>query len=135
MLQPCGVIMKHTSSLTPETIQNLEQSCAELLDVYHRAMEAAKVLEQKARAARLELARMQGEWLREAERGNEPSADAKKIREAVLAERDRYERNRAKLRGKANLYRRQAETILAILQWAAPDKHREKRLKDFSHRY
>src|SRR5262249_3744810 len=100
--------MTYTSSLTPETIQNLEQNCAELFDVYHRAMEAVKVLEQRARAARLEWAGMQGEWLRDAVRGNEPCADAKKIREVVLAERDRYERNRAKLRGKANLYRRQA---------------------------
>jgi hypothetical protein len=40
-----------------------------------------------------------------------------------------YERNRAKFRGKANLYRRQAETILKVLEWAAPDRHREKRLR------
>ena len=116
--------MKHASSLTPETIRDLDRCCTELLDVYHRAMETAKVLEQRARTAQLEWARMQGEWLREAVRGNEQSADAKKIQKAALEERDRYERNRAKFRGKANLYRRQAETILKVLEWAAPDKYR-----------
>jgi hypothetical protein len=116
--------MKQASSLTPETIQDLERCCTELLDVYHRAMETAKALEQRAWTAQLEWARMQGEWLREAVRGNEQSADAKKIQKAALAERDRYERNRAKFRGKANLYRRQAETVLKVLQWAAPNKYR-----------
>src|SRR5262249_25930620 len=116
--------MKPTGSLDPKTIQDLERCCAELFAVYHRAMEAANVLEQKARTAQREWARMQGEWLREAVRGNEPSADAKKIQKAALAERDRYERNRAKFRNKANFYRRQAETILKVLEWAAPDKYR-----------
>jgi hypothetical protein len=115
-------------SLTPETIQNLEQCCADLFALYQRAMEAAKVLEQRARAAQREWARMQGERYRELLRGNEPSPNAKKIWDAALAERDRYERNRAKLRSKANLYRRQAETILKVLEWAAPDKDREDRV-------
>ena len=116
--------MKPTVNLAPETIRDLDRCCTELLDVYYRAMETAKVLEQRAWAARLEWARMQREWFREATRGNEQSAEAKKTQEAALAERGRYERNRAKFRGKANLYRRQAETILKVLEWAAPDKYR-----------
>jgi hypothetical protein len=120
---------KSKVTLSPETLSELERHCSELFATYHRAMEAAKVLEQKARAARLEWARVRGETLSNLLRGDEPSPNAKKIREAALAERDRYERNRAKFRGKANQLRRRAETILAVLEWAAPDKRRDERLR------
>jgi hypothetical protein len=38
-----------------------------------------------------------------------------------------YRAKRAKFRKQVNLYRRRAETILAVLEWAAPDKQRAER--------
>jgi len=100
--------VKHTN-FTPETIQNLEQCCADLFAVYRRAMAAAELIEKDWRQ------------LTKYKRGHRTEEERAQI--------GTYERNRAKFRSKANLYRRRAETILAVLQWAAPDKHREKRLR------
>jgi hypothetical protein len=96
--------MKPASNLSPETIQDLERCCTDLIAVYRRAMAAATSIEKDWRQ------------LMRYRRGHRTEED--RIQEEA------YKRNRAKFRSKANLYRRQAETVLNVLEWAAPDKHR-----------
>jgi hypothetical protein len=112
--------------LTPETIQDLERCAAELFDLYRRAMEAAKPIEREGRKLEAWVAgEAMGPIAAELygyERARSVHYDDNK------ALRDRYHRERARFRGQANKYRRRAETILAVLSWAAPDKQREQRL-------
>jgi hypothetical protein len=96
--------------LSVATIQDLERCCAELFAVYRRAMVGGQVNRERLAAIHQIQARHLSHWGR-------PRPD-RGIRE-----------NRAKFRGMANLYRRHAETILGVLEWAAPEKHREQRLR------
>jgi len=116
-------------SLTPETIQNLEQCCAELFAVYHQAMAMAEPIEERGRKLKRAAAWASRPAFQHVVFGApKPSTEQEAMRSALREDLRRYERDRAKFRSKANLYRRQAETILKVLEWAAPDKHREERL-------
>jgi hypothetical protein len=112
-------------NLTPETIQDLERRCAELFDLYRRAMAAAKPIEREGRKLEAWVA---GEAIAPLEAALHGYERARSVRyDDNKNLRDQYRRERAKFRGRANLYRRQAETILAVLKWAAPES--EKRLR------
>jgi hypothetical protein len=118
-------------SLDQKTIQNLEQCCADLFALYWRAMAAAKPVEEKGRKLRAAEARARTPMFQHKVFGAaKPSAEQEAMATALREDLERYERDRAKFRAKANLYRRQAETILAVLQWAAPNKERDRMLKE-----
>jgi hypothetical protein len=122
-------------SLTPETIQNLEQCCADLFTVYRRAMAMAEPIEKRGRKLKMAEARASSQmFMHKVFGAPKPSTEHEEMRNALREDLQRYERDRAKFRSKANLYRRQAETILKVLEWAAPDKSREERLRTGSER-
>src|SRR5215831_703228 len=107
-----------TVRLTPEAIADLERCAAELLAIYERARVAAAPHERvlKLRRARFEGRGMAGAFGRgpgntEEERTQKQAAD----------------RAQAGLRNKANQYRQQAETIIKLLEWAAPGSARRLR--------
>src|SRR5262245_17960612 len=108
--------------LHPQTIQDLEQCCTELFAVYWHAMEAAKPIERQGRQLEARLYAETMRWLRAQLVGREYKRSIPEDEHRALLQE--YKRNRARFRSKANLYRRQAETILKVLEWAAPDKHR-----------
>jgi hypothetical protein len=89
-------------------------------------METAKPIENEGRQLQAWLARERTAWLVALVNGREPLHSLEYEKNKDLE--DRYRASRAKFRSKANLYRRRAETILAVLNWAAPDKQRERRL-------
>jgi len=95
--------------LSSETLRELEQHCTELLATYRRAMD--------------EVAKAEHGWLMTLKYRRGPRTP-----ESRQAEYE-YECGRAKIRGRANLLRCRAETILAVLEWVAPDKKRDEQLR------
>src|SRR5262249_3251949 len=123
--------MKH--SLTPETIQNLEQCCADLFAVYRRAMATAEPIERRGHKLKMAAARASNPMFMHKVFGTpKPSTEHEAMRNALREDLQQYERDRAKFRKQANLCRRQAETILKVLEWAAPDKKRAERLESIN---
>ena len=109
--------------LAPETIADLQRCAAEQLEAHWGARTAANKV---AREERLLSTSQDGRALYQAiKEGRQPNAHEEGLRQKLA----RHDTARVKLRSKADRHQRQAKTILKVLEWAAPDKHREGRLK------